>query len=260
MSQLSSSESARKAVIAKELAWHEQEADRRLPLDELLYAPPAFERVVESALDFLRVNAGEQILDVGCGEGKETVRFAQRGLVVVSTDLSHVQLCRARQLLQEFAPGATVFFIQANAEELPFADHSFRSIHGKAIIHHLDIRLSALEFKRLLKQNGRATFAEPMAYHPFFWLGRKVTPRHRTQDEHPLTVGDLRSFGAHFEESEIEEHFLLAPMSYFFRLLPGGEAIFRPVHRLLQRIDRWLFACCPFLRKISWYAMIKVGS
>jgi SAM-dependent methyltransferase len=248
----------RTAVIANELAWHEQEAHRRMPLDTFLYAPPAFDQIVQSSFEFLDLSPGEFVLDMGCGEGKETLQLARRGLLVVSTDLSHVQLCRARHLVQEFAPGTNVYFVQANAEELPFATDSFRIIHGKAIIHHLDIHLAALEIKRLLKQNGRATFAEPMAHHPIFWLGRQLTPRYRTKDEHPLTYRELQSFSAHFSQAEIEEFFFLTPLSYFFRILPGGEALFRRVYPTLHRIDQWLFTLSALLRRMSWYSMVKV--
>ena len=84
----------RRDVIQAELAWHEQEAHRRYSLDELLYDPPAFDAVVGPAIDFLAATPGERVLDMGCGEGKETFALAARGLTVISTDLSHVQLAR----------------------------------------------------------------------------------------------------------------------------------------------------------------------
>jgi len=249
---------SRKAIIASELAWHEQEANRRFSLDTFLYAPPAFDQVVRSGFAYLQMEPGELVLDMGCGEGKETLRLAQQALFVVSTDLSYQQLCRARQRIQEFAPDAKVYFVQANAEELPFASASFRTIYGKAILHHLDIDLSAQEIKRLLSEKGRAAFAEPMAHHPLFWLARQLTPKLRTRDEHPLTFRELRHFGTYFDRSEMEEHFLLTPLSYLFRLLPKGESIFRRLHAVLQRIDRRLFDMLSLLKELAWYGMVKV--
>jgi SAM-dependent methyltransferase len=249
---------SRKVVIANELAWHEQESPRRFPLDSFLYAHPVFAKLVQSSFSFLQLRQGEWVLDYGCGEGKETLQLAQQGLLVVGTDLSYRQLERARQRLQEFAPDAKVFFVQTNAEELPFASDSFRVIHGKAILHHLDLDLAAQEIKRLLRQNGCATFAEPMAYHPLFWLARQLTPQLRTKDEHPLTFKELRHFGTHFSRAELEEYFLLAPLAYLFRVLPGGETLFRRCHALLQRIDRWLFRTLLPLKELAWYGLIKV--
>ena len=166
------STSNRKEIIQSELIWHEQEAHRRYSLDSFLYDPPAFDAVVQSTLDFLQIDSCELVLDMGCGEGKETFELASRGLHIVSTDLSFTQMSRARELIRENIPDAPVCFIQANAEELPFAPGSFRIIYGKAILHHLDLDISAREVNRLLKPEGRATFAEPLAQHPLFWMAR----------------------------------------------------------------------------------------
>ena len=258
MSHFNPAKDSRKAVIASELAWHEQEANRRFSLDNFLYAPPAFDQVVQSSFAYLQMQPGELVLDMGCGEGKETLQLAQQAVLVVSTDLSYQQLCRARQLIQEFAPDAKVCFVQANAEELPFASASFRMIYGKAILHHLDIDLSAQEIKRLLSEMGRATFAEPMAHHPLFWLARQLTPKLRTRDEHPLTFRELRRFSAYFDRPEMEEHFLVTPVSYLFRVLPGGESIFRRLHAVLQRFDRRLFDVFSLLKELAWYGVVKV--
>jgi ubiquinone/menaquinone biosynthesis C-methylase UbiE len=256
---LNPTQDSRKAIIASELAWHEQEAHRRFSLNVFLYAPPAYDLIVQSSYAFLQMVPGECVLDMGCGEGKETLQLAQQGLLVVSIDLSHLQLCRARQRVQESAPGAKVCFVQANAEELPFASDSFRIIYGKAILHHLDIDLSAQEIKRLLRRRGLATFAEPMAYHPLFWLARQLTPKLHTKDEHPLTFRELRHFAAYFSQSEIEEYFFLSPMSYVFRILPGGEPLFRRFHAILQRIDKRLFGLFSWLKELAWFGLVKVG-
>jgi ubiquinone/menaquinone biosynthesis C-methylase UbiE len=252
------SHKSRKAVVASELAWHEQEAHRRYSLDTLLYAPPAFDPVLLSGVRFLNPVTGERVLDMGCGEGKETLELASLGLLVVSTDLSHVQLSRARQLAQGHCPHANVCFVQANAEELPFASGQFRIIYGKAILHHLDLDISAKVVNRLLQPGGRATFAEPMASHPLFRLARRLTPRLRTQDEHPVELSDLQHYSTFFRRAEIEVYFLLTPLTYFVRMAPGAESIFRWVHSVFRRLDDRLFRILPQLRRFAWYGLVKL--
>ena len=258
MSHLNSIEDSRKETIAKELAWHEQESQRRLPLDLFLYEPPAFDQVVASGFDYLQMRPGERVLEMGCGEGKQTLELVQRGMAVVSTDLSHVQLCRAQARLRASSPEVKGIFIQANAEALPFARNSFRLLYGKAILHHLDLDLSAQEVIRVLQPDGRATFAEPMARHPLFWLARRLTPKLHTRDEHPLTFSQLRHFGASFSQPEFEEYFLLAPLVYLCRLSGWGEPAFRRLLPHLQRVDRFLFDHLPFLRGLAWYGVLKM--
>lgn len=248
----------RKAVISSELAWHEQEAHRRFSLDAFLYDPPVFDRLVDAGIDFLQAAPGETVFDVGCGEGKETLLLAQRGLKVIATDLSHQQILRARQLLAQAGLEGQVLFVQANAEELPFAGQACRAVYGKAILHHLDLELAGREIGRVLPPGGRASFAEPMAQHPLFWLGRALTPRLRTKDEHPLPFSELRRFGAHFGQAQVEEFFFLAPLAYPLRLLPGGEGLFRRLHAALVRADGWLLQALPWLKDRTWYGLVKV--
>jgi len=250
--------SHRKAVIQRELTWHEQEAHGRYSLDAFLYDPPALDAVVQPAIEYLHGNTGELVLDMGCGEGKETLELASRGLHVVSTDLSRTQLSRARELVRRKVPDGTVYFVQANAEELPFAGEGFRIIYGKAILHHLDLDISFREVNRLLEPNGRATFAEPMAQHPLFWLARRLTPKLRTQDERPVILSELERFSNRFRFQELEVHFLFAPCAYLFRIIPKGERVFRKMHSFLSKLDTGLFRNFRAVRRFAWYGVIRV--
>lgn len=247
----------RREVIARELAWHEEEAEKRYGLDSFLYAPPAFDRVVARMLAFLEEDtAVPAALDLACGEGKETLAMAQRGWTVFSLDLSYAQLARVRKLVQKTDPTLPVHFIQANAEQLPFARNSFPVVYGKAIIHHLDLELSAAQVNRVLQARGRAAVAEPLAHHPLFWLGRRLTPKLRTADERPLTYAAFQAFRRKFAHGTMTEDFLLAPLAYLFRLLPGGEALFPSVHAALARLDRRLLRHLPFLKPLAWYGTL----
>ena len=251
--------STRKAVVQNERAWQEQEAVRRQGLDALLYAAPAFDAVVQPSLDFLQAVAPAWVLDLGGGEGKETVALAARGLRTVCLDLSDRQLHRARELVRAQAPAGRVVFVQANAEELPFAADSLTAVYGKAVLHHLDLELAGDELRRVLRAGGRAALAEPLAGHPLFWLARRLTPGLRTRDEHPLEPADLARFAQPFADQEAEAHLLTAPLAFGLRLLPAGEGLFRRVYAGLGRLDAWLLRRFPSLGRWAWYGVIKVS-
>ena len=248
----------RKQVIQRELLWHEQESHRRYGLDSLFYDSPAFDDVVQQSVDFLEGGSGELVLDMGCGEGKEALELASRGLYVIGTDLSYTQLLRARELVKKEIPDAKFCLIQANAEQLPFANSSFRIIYGKAILHHLDLDASSRETKRLLRLNGRATFAEPLARHFIIWLGRRLTPKLRTEDERPMDLSDLKHFGQTFEKQHLQTYYLLTPLAYIFRIIPDGEKIFATAYSLLSSLDQKLLSRFRQLRKFVWYGAIDV--
>lgn len=248
----------RQMVIRRELAWQEEEAHRRHSIDKFLYGPPAFARIIQSGVSFLDAQPGELVVDLACGEGKETFELARRGLRVISIDLSHSQLSRTRVRLGEREPSLSVHYVQGNVEQLPFARNSLGSIYGKAVLHHLDLDIAQQEVNRVLKPEGRAAFAEPMAHHPVFRWARRLTPRLRTQDEHPLTLTDIECFASSFPRYETEAAFLLAPAAYLVRLVPGLESVFSWLHKLLQQVDSWLFRRLPATKKLAWYRLIHI--
>lgn len=249
--------SDRRTVVREELAWHESEAWRRYSLDAFLYDPPAFDAVVRPAIEFLNGREGEFVLDLGCGEGKETLELALSSLRVVGIDLSYLQLLRARELMHGRDRNTRVHLVQASAEALPFAADSFRLIYGKAILHHLDLDIASVEIGRILKHRGRGTFAEPLAHHPLFRLSRLFFRSLRTKHEHPLSLRELERFGLAYHYPKIDTHFLISPCAYLFRLVPALEGVFLRVHALLSKVDRALFRRFPVTRKVAWYGVIQ---
>jgi ubiquinone/menaquinone biosynthesis C-methylase UbiE len=247
----------RHQVIQDELAWHEEEAHRRIPLDKLLYADPAFDVVINSGVSFVDPNPKQWLLEIGCGEGKESVKFHDKQAKFVSIDLSHVQLQRARELMQEKFGHVNAFFVQANAEELPFAKDSFNAIYAKAVLHHLDLDIAYGEFSRAMTDNGRIAITEPLAHHPMIQFGRFSTPRLRTKDERPIPYHEFHEFAERFSQSDVTSFFLMAPLAYALRILPGGEKLFVHFHRFLQWVDVQLFRFLPFSKRFAWYSIIR---
>ena len=97
-----------------------------------------------------------------------------------------------------------------------------------------------------------------MIKHPVFWLGRKLTPSLRSVDEKPLSLQELYHIIELFGGEEVETWFLLMPMAYPVRFLPGGEALFRRLHACLTRLDTWIFNQIPVFRHWAWYGVIKI--
>ncbi|MGH2537613.1 MAG: class I SAM-dependent methyltransferase [Candidatus Promineifilaceae bacterium] len=250
---------SRPQVAQAELAWHEEQAQARRSLDALLYDPPAFDALTADGFAHLRPVAGQRLLEIGCGEGKETLALAGRGLRLIASDLSPAQLERARRRLAAALPGAAVQFLQANGEELPFGPGAFELVYAKAVLHHIDLAQAAEEIFRLLRPGGRAAVAEPLAHHPLFWLARRLTPGWRSQDEHPLTYAELARFGRRFPASEVRAYFLFAPLAYPLRALAGGEGLFRWLHARLGRLDRWLLRRWPALGRLAWYGAVLIS-
>ena len=99
-------------------------------------------------LEWLAAQAGERILDLGCGDGRLTQRIAASGAIVRGVDASPqmVEASRSRDIEAEQAP----------AESLPYRNASFDAVFSNAALHWVrdqDAMLSQVH--RVLKRGGR---------------------------------------------------------------------------------------------------------
>jgi trans-aconitate methyltransferase len=80
----------------------------------------------------LNPQPGEQILDLGCGDGVLTEQLAATGAIVTGVDASPTMLTAARERNPQSTPGLT--FEQQNATALPY-HHQFDAIFSNAALH-----------------------------------------------------------------------------------------------------------------------------
>jgi SAM-dependent methyltransferase len=99
-------------------------------------------------VEWLAPQAGERILDLGCGDGQLTERLAQWGAIVTGAD--------ADPRMVEAAKGRGLDAHQAMAESLPFADAAFDAVFSNAALHWVrDQDAMMAEVRRVLKPGGR---------------------------------------------------------------------------------------------------------
>jgi len=105
-------------------------------------------RLAGGVVEWLAPQAGERILDLGCGDGQLTERLAESGAVVAGADADPdmVDAAKARGLEAH----------HAMAENLPFADASFDAVFSNAALHWVrDQDGMMAEVQRVLKPFGR---------------------------------------------------------------------------------------------------------
>lgn len=112
--------------------------------------------------DFLapHLAAGSRVLDVGCGQGENTLEIARvlqsRGgsaEQVHGLDVSEERVGVAKEKAEEAQ--LNVSFSQGSATELPFEDDSFDVAVASQVLHHVTDPLAALkELQRVVRPGG----------------------------------------------------------------------------------------------------------
>lgn len=196
--------------------------------------------------------AGKSVLEYGCGPGSRAFAIAKAGAHVTGIDISDVAIKMAAKKAE--AAGVKATFAVMNAEALEAGDDSFDKIVGSAILHHLDLDASYSEIVRCLKPDGVGVFVEPMGHNPVINLYRNLTPKLRTEDEHPLLFSDITLAKKYFENVVVRYYNLTSTGAFLFEKTP----VFKPILGLLDALDKGLFSILPPIRRWAWYCVIEL--
>jgi len=205
--------------------------------------PPADTiHALEYAFHLLGDVQGKTILEYGCGDGVNTVLLANRGARVIALDLSPELIDYARKRAEVHGITSGVSFTVGSAHNVPLPDESVDVVFGIAILHHLDLKLSSAEVRRVLKKGGLAIFQEPVRNSQLLRLTRKLIP-YRSPDvspyERPLTDGELSEFAAdcsayHYRPFSLPTSSLINLLLERFRG-NGAESLLRLDAAILRR-------------------------
>jgi SAM-dependent methyltransferase len=95
----------------------------------------------------------KSILEIGCGNGRDSILFAVAGLKVTSIDLvpDAVKMAKENAKTVEIK----VDFQEGNVEKLEFEDSSFDAVYSLSVLHSTKIDKSFAEITRVLKPKGK---------------------------------------------------------------------------------------------------------
>ena len=83
-----------------------------------------------------RIVPGSQILDAGCGSGRNIVYFLRENYRVFGIDQDENSVEYCRQLAKELAPNSSPEHFQiAPVEKIPFADDAFDLVISNTVLH-----------------------------------------------------------------------------------------------------------------------------
>lgn len=196
---------------------------------------------------------GRDLLEVGCGTGAQAQRWNHFGARVTGIDISEQGIERAKE--SSMKENTSIEYRVMNAEEMEFSDNSFDTVVGGGILHHLELEKAYAQVARVLRKDGHMIFLEPLGHNPIINLYRLLTPRMRSEDEHPLLRQDLRKLYDYFQHVDLRYFVLFSLAAVPFR----SSRIFPQVLATLAKIDEMLFKIS-FVQRFAWMVVIHCSA
>ncbi|HEY7562823.1 MAG TPA: HAD-IA family hydrolase [Gaiellaceae bacterium] len=209
-------------------------------------------RAVLGALD---PQAGEEILEIGCGSGSYTRSLAVAGVRITATDYAPSQLAQARRNAGEL--GAQVVFRLENAQHLSFPDESFDKVLLSEVIEHVPEPERAVEeAARVLRPGGLLVVSTPSRFSPLnlaYGVKRRVRRYGFNEHLHELTPGSFRRLvGRHLDVESLEFANFVLPYPVDELYLRAGS----PGLGLLRAVERGL-AALPGVKRLGWTMVLR---
>jgi len=125
--------------------------------------------------DMIFVKSEDLILEVGCGNGRDTPFYISvKGVNYIGIDISEKMLAIAKKRINTLDKKDGVHFLIADATKMPFPDNLFDKILCSEVLEHIPRWDQAIgEFARTIKNNGILVITTPNQY-SMYGITRKI--------------------------------------------------------------------------------------
>lgn len=181
------------------------------------------------------------VLEVGCYLGNNSRQFSNKQYLGVDISPAAIEIASNKNTNRQHQ------FLVHDANHLEQLDGEFDYVFGNGVIHHLNLDAFSKGLSNILSESGKAVFFEPMKGPLYLRLFRWLTPKLRTEDEHPLTHADLKKFEETFDVG-IEYYGFARPI---LPMLTGNLNFFIKISAIIDRI-----LLKSFLKSQAWIVII----
>jgi len=234
------------------------------PLALARYGAPSPRRRFNKEFRFrlLKDIRGKKILDVGCGEGANSILLAKLGARVTGIDISPESVKLAEKRAEINGVKASTHFLCAPLEIAEISANSFDIIWGDAILHHLiaDLEVVMSHFLAWAKPGALMLLAEPINFNRTLRRLRFMVPvkTEATPDERPLEFQEIEIIRRYLPDLRIRCFSLLGRLDRFILTANNYERSALPRRALssaLATLDYGLLSL-PWLKNLGGTAVI----
>ena len=190
------------------------------------------------------------VLDYGCGIGSVTQKIATlKPSKLFGIDISEVSISKAIENAKNL--NLQINYSVDNCEETKFKAETFDLVFGSGILHHLDLEKSVVEINRILKKEGEMVFLEPLGANPLINFYRKLTPKSRSEDEHPFLKKDFNFINSLFDRVTVRYYGFFTLIFFLLYRNPKKSFLFK----IISKLDHYFFKI-RYFRNFAWSVLI----
>jgi 2-polyprenyl-3-methyl-5-hydroxy-6-metoxy-1,4-benzoquinol methylase len=205
---------------------------------------------------------GKRVLDVGCGDGSNSVLLALLGAEVVGVDISPklIEAAHSRAVADQVAGSCR--FVCSPLETADLPPNSFDIIWGDAVLHHLIPELPALmkRLKFFAKPGALMIFAEPVSFNRTLRRLRLMLPleTEHTPDERPLEWNEIDTLRREIPDLRIRCFQLFGRLDRFTLVRCNYErsSWFRRAVSNCWALSDWLLLSIPGVQRLAGSALL----
>jgi SAM-dependent methyltransferase len=150
---------------------------------------------LEYAFHLLGDLRGKVVVDLGCGEGTNTIILAALGARVISVDISEVSLEVASRRACANGVVGSVTLVHSDAAGIPIRDAIADHVLCSSALHYMNPIITARQIRRVLRPGGTAVFKEPVVASSVLRAAKTILSESYgvNRPQQPLNIDDIEA-------------------------------------------------------------------
>lgn len=204
--------------------------------------------------EFFPLNPNDRVINLGCGEGPQTIVYAGQYQKMVGVDINKERLERSKEAMEIYKV-RNYKTLLANVENVPLPNNTFDKAIAIDIIEHVrSPQKLCLEANRLLKENGKLLITFPAMYDHYrafaSWVGQVFFKKRKKESS-----GEWNP-DVHNQSHSLKEWITIVENCGFKLCKSRATTLFPPLH--LYGIPKFWFSNSLIYKIVSFFCKVPI--